>query len=119
MTQPTSKTSREDRPRVPVEIVNLRVSVRARTNKRGRNVVGYMDSPRDRRGTPNSARDPCTFRSTASTESTSVYDRYTLPTGFQVFDGPAIVEERESTLVIGPGWRFEVMAGGNIVVGVA
>jgi N-methylhydantoinase A len=34
------------------------------------------------------------------------------------FDGPAIVEERESTLVVGPGGRFEVAASGNIVVSI-
>jgi N-methylhydantoinase A len=47
--------------------------------------------------------------------STPVYDRYTLPTGLRL-DGPAIVEERESTLVIGPGARLAVDAGGNLVV---
>ncbi len=33
---------------------------------------------------------------------TPVYDRYQLPVGAR-FDGPAIIEERESTTVIGPG----------------
>ena len=46
---------------------------------------------------------------------TTVYDRYALVAG-QAFDGPAIVEERESTLVIGPGGRFQVAASGNIIV---
>jgi N-methylhydantoinase A len=46
---------------------------------------------------------------------TIVYDRYALDPG-QAFDGPAIVEEAESTLVIGPGGRLEVAAGGNITV---
>ena len=41
---------------------------------------------------------------------TTVYDR--------AFDGPAIVEECESTLVIGPGGRFEVAPSGNIIVAV-
>jgi len=47
--------------------------------------------------------------------ATTVYDRYALAAG-QGFDGPAIVEERESTLVIGPGGRFEVAASGSIIV---
>ena len=47
--------------------------------------------------------------------ATTVYDRYALAAG-QAFDGPAIVEERESTLVVGPGGRFEVVAGGSIIV---
>ena len=48
---------------------------------------------------------------------TTVYDRYALAAG-DVFDGPAIIEERESTLVIGPGGRFEVAASGNIIVAI-
>jgi N-methylhydantoinase A len=48
---------------------------------------------------------------------TTVYDRYALDAG-QVFDGPAIVEERESTLVIGPGGRLEVTSSGNITVAI-
>jgi len=36
----------------------------------------------------------------------------------QAFAGPAIVEERESTLVIGPGGRLEVAASGNIIVSI-
>jgi N-methylhydantoinase A len=47
---------------------------------------------------------------------TLVYDRYALAPG-QVFDGPAIVEERESTLVVGRG-RLEVLASGNIIVSI-
>jgi N-methylhydantoinase A len=39
--------------------------------------------------------------------STPVYDRYALAPG-TVFDGPAIVEERESTAILGPGARCRV-----------
>ena len=49
--------------------------------------------------------------------ATTVYDRYALVPG-QTFDGPAIVEERESTLVVGPGGRFEVAPSGNIIVAI-
>jgi N-methylhydantoinase A len=48
-------------------------------------------------------------------KETMVYDRYALTAG-QGLAGPAVVEERESTLVIGPGARFELLASGNIVV---
>jgi N-methylhydantoinase A len=48
---------------------------------------------------------------------TTVYDRYALLHG-AAYDGPAIVEERESSLVIGPGGRFQVAASGNIIVAV-
>jgi N-methylhydantoinase A len=36
-----------------------------------------------------------------------VYDRYALAPG-TVFGGPAIVEERESTAILGPGARCRV-----------
>jgi N-methylhydantoinase A len=44
-----------------------------------------------------------------------VYDRYRLVAG-RVFDGPAIVEERESTSIIGPGARIEVDDTRNLSV---
>ncbi len=46
---------------------------------------------------------------------TPIYDRYALDSG-TVLTGPAIVEERESTLVIGPGARITVDAYGTLVV---
>ncbi|MGI0029752.1 MAG: hydantoinase/oxoprolinase family protein, partial [Nitrososphaera sp.] len=46
---------------------------------------------------------------------TPVYDRYALGPG-ATFDGPAIVEERESTAVVGPGARCRVDEGLTITV---
>ena len=46
--------------------------------------------------------------------STPVYDRYAFQAGDAV-DGPALVEERESTVVIGPGDRVHVDTTGNLV----
>ncbi len=45
---------------------------------------------------------------------TPVYDRYALAPGM-VFAGPAIIEERESTTVIGPGARIRVDATRTLV----
>jgi N-methylhydantoinase A len=44
-----------------------------------------------------------------------VYDRYRLVAG-RVFEGPTIVEERESTSIIGPGARIEVDDTRNLSV---
>ena len=44
-----------------------------------------------------------------------VYDRYALEPGFQA-EGPAIVEERESTLVVPPGRSAEVTQQLAVVV---
>ena len=47
-----------------------------------------------------------------------VYDRYRLGPG-ATFAGPAIVEERESTTVIGPGATVSVDDQGNLTVEIA
>jgi len=46
---------------------------------------------------------------------TPVYDRYRLGSG-AILDGPAIVEERESTLIVGPGGRCSVDEQWNLIV---
>jgi len=46
---------------------------------------------------------------------TAVYDRYALDPGAE-FTGPAIVEERESTAVVGPGARCRVDDGLALIV---
>ena len=46
---------------------------------------------------------------------TPVYDRYALASGTE-FTGPAIVEERESTAVLGPGARCRVDERSTIIV---
>ena len=48
----------------------------------------------------------------------AVYDRAALGAGTRLA-GPAIVEEPESTLVVGPAGSLEVLASGNILVTVA
>jgi len=45
----------------------------------------------------------------------SVYDRYGLQVG-TIIEGPAVVEENESTLVIGPRGTAQVDIWGNIIV---
>jgi N-methylhydantoinase A/oxoprolinase/acetone carboxylase beta subunit len=44
-----------------------------------------------------------------------VFDRAALPVGFE-FDGPAIVEQADTTTVVEPGWRAHVAADGNLVL---
>lgn len=45
----------------------------------------------------------------------TVYDRYQLPPGAR-FDGPAIIEETESTSIAGPGTEIEVDEIGNVLI---
>ena len=44
-----------------------------------------------------------------------VYDRYRLEAG-KSHDGPAVVEEKESTAIIGPQSRFFVDDNGNLII---
>jgi N-methylhydantoinase A len=46
---------------------------------------------------------------------TPIYDRYKLAPG-AAFSGPAIVEERESTVIVGPGARCRIDAEWNLIV---
>ena len=59
---------------------------------------------------------PAFFASAGGFVETPVYDRYRLGPG-STMTGPAIIEERESTAIIGPGGRVHVDEGLNIVVG--
>jgi len=46
---------------------------------------------------------------------TLVYDRYSLSPGTG-FDSPAIIEERESTVIVGPDCRFRIDEQLNLIV---
>ena len=60
---------------------------------------------------------PAYFPSAGGFVPTPVYDRYRLGPG-STMTGPAIIEERESTAIIGPGGRVHVDDRLNIVVAV-
>ena len=55
------------------------------------------------------------FPSTGGFVDTAVFDRYRLAAGTRV-DGPAIVEERESTVVVPPGASCVVRNDGALEV---
>lgn len=96
--------------RVVVEALNWHVSVSGpppRTSPWDRFASGLEG------GNPLRKRRPAYFG--AGYVDTPVYDRYALAPG-ATFEGPAIIEERESTIIIGPGSRGEVLADGSIVV---
>lgn len=87
-----------------VEVVNLRANV---------------FSPQQRFHLP-----PCAPSLRNNNEATRVYGitgavpvfrRESLSAG-QIQDGPAIISEQTATTFVAPGWRFEVDAGGNLVL---
>ncbi len=60
-------------------------------------------------------RRPALFDVEGGAVETPVYDRYGLEEGFAV-DGPAIVEEAESTTVVPPGWALAVHPVGSLIL---
>jgi N-methylhydantoinase A len=76
---------------------------------RGEEVTGA-----DARPAPSTVR-PVYFPETGWVRECPVYDRYALPPGAQG-DGPAIVEERESTTVVPPGCAWRVDAQRTLII---
>jgi N-methylhydantoinase A len=107
-------------PTTQVEIINVRVSASieiATGALPARAAAGGWPTPSasTTRADPIKGTRPVYLPEFREFRATTVYDRYALLAG-AVFHGPAIFEERESTLVIGPGGRFEVAPSGNIIV---
>ena len=95
--------------RIPVEALTWRVTVSApapHLDLRWR----HHESSRAQKG-----ERPAFFPESRGYVTTPVYDRYALATG-TTFCGPAIVEERESTLVVGPGATLVVDEFGSLIV---
>jgi N-methylhydantoinase A/oxoprolinase/acetone carboxylase beta subunit len=97
-------------PGVPIEVVTLRARV---SGPRPEIRIG---EPRRRGGTARAALKgtrPVYLPERARFVRCPVYDRYALNGRFA---GPAIIEERESTVVIGSGASGRVDASGNLLV---
>ncbi|RXT56221.1 methylhydantoinase [Bosea sp. Tri-44] len=62
-------------------------------------------------------RRPVYFQELGESVETPVYDHYSLPVG-EIVQGPAIVEQRESTAVVGPSGAAHVDAHGNLVINI-
>lgn len=100
---------------VAIEVINIRVTVRARPAEgalalRSAETGEIPDATVAIKG-----RRPLYQQDAGGFVETTVYERARLLPGMQV-DGPAVVEEPESTLIIGRGSRFEVDAYGNLII---
>ena len=105
-------------PGVEVEVVNVRVAARAGGEGRGTGATGATGAEfRAVRGERDARKGTrlAYFPENRRPVRTPVFDRYLLRPGDR-FPGPAIVEERESTAVVGPGGRFEIDDEGNLVM---
>ncbi len=95
-------------PDVAVEVVTWRLSVTAET--------GHVEPALAATGSGAEpfARRPVVFERNTGAVDTPVFHRLELGAG-ATFAGPAIVEERETTAVIRPGWSVEVAADGSLI----
>lgn len=96
-------------PAEPVELVTLRL--------RARGVVAEPDlePARTEGSVADAVAETREVRFHGEAHDTPVYDRERLPTEGE-FDGPAVVEGEESTVVVGPGQSVEVADDGTLVV---
>ncbi len=97
-------------PHVPVEAVNWRV-----VSTGPRPAFELSRTPDAAGGATLKGRRPVWFPEERAYVETDVHDRYAMAARLSV-DGPAIVEERESTLVVPPGARCTVSTDGSLVV---
>ena len=99
----------------PIEIVQFRMTASGPVPEMHRAGVAQGD------GSPAAAlkgRRPAYFPETRGFVDTPVYDRYMLRAGDR-FEGPALVEERESTVVVIPDCTVCVNAAGDIIADLA
>ena len=101
-------------PDVPLEVINWRVVASgpqpAMNIKLSRDIANHTDAEKVSRS--------AYFPEYGRYVDTAVYNRYALAPGMK-FTGPAIVEERESTLIIGVGGRGRVDERLDVIVEVA
>jgi N-methylhydantoinase A len=99
-------------PDVPLEAINWRVVA---SGPRPKMNVRLLQN-KSKRANPRKGSRPAYFPEQGRYIDAIVYDRYALNPGMQ-FEGPAIVEERESTLIIGTRCRARLDESLNIIVG--
>ena len=101
-------------PEVPLEIVNLRVKTSVVEDHR----IALSDFVPERtdRKLPDARKGqrPVWFEG-QFWQDTAIYDRYLLPVG-ETVSGPAVIEERETSIVVGPTGRFWLDKFGAIVI---
>ena len=101
-------------PPVPIEILNWRV-VSAGPKPNVSLTVDEQDDGAKTAADCIKGRRPAYFPESNGFVETAIYDRYKMKPGM-TFDGPAIVEERESTAIIGPGAACSIDEHYNLLV---
>jgi N-methylhydantoinase A len=99
-------------PETPLEIINFRITAVGAVEKD--NITSSTAAGSDPSAAFKNNRD-LYFEDEGGTISTPVYDRNALQTGYTM-TGPAVIEERITTVVVHPGWRASVDGFGNIIM---
>lgn len=105
---------------VPLELVNLRARVehpRPVPQLRLARPDAVSGNAGTRSAVALKGSRPVYFEATHRHVDTAVYDRYALAP-LRWVDGPAIIEERETTIVVGPDARFQPDASGHILINI-
>ncbi|MCU0259667.1 MAG: hydantoinase/oxoprolinase family protein [Ilumatobacteraceae bacterium] len=95
-------------PDVPIELVTWRLSAIADA------APVAPDPVRGAGGAAPLAHRAVVFDRSGTVHDTPVYRRADLVAGDR-FDGPAVIEERETTCVVRPGWTVEVADDGSVI----
>ncbi len=96
-----------------IEVITTRVVVRGPAPSVPQNQIATHSDPNYLKGSR-----PVWFSESGEYLDTPVFDRYKLGEGFEQ-EGPALIEERECTVAIGPSGTFRIVASGHVVIEIA
>ncbi len=99
-------------PEAPIEVLNWRLLAQDPTRSSELD-LGWRAT--EGSGSPLKGQRLVYFAEYGERREVSVYDRYLLPSS-KTYHGPAIVEERECTTVVGPRASFYIDSHGNLVM---
>ena len=94
----------------PAGIVNLR-TIHSAAGSDSLDVGTY----KPKGGAPEKGRRLIRFANELTPIEARILDRGALPVGFE-FEGPAIVEQDDTTTVVEPGWKGRVARDGNLIL---
>ncbi len=99
-------------PETPIEIMNLRVTAIGAVEK-----PGLREEPEEPMDPADAIKDtrPLYFEEERGFVETPVYDRNKLKPGCRI-SGPAVIEERITTVIIHPNWNGRIDGFGNIIM---
>lgn len=99
-------------PESPLEIMNLRITALGRVDKAG---LDAQAGAAERSDPAEALKGSRTVYFQGGFRETPVYDRSPLQPGMEI-EGPAVIEERITTVILHPGWSMKIDGYGNIVM---